>query len=384
MCRLQLVVLIGLILLVLCGCGDQRVLERLGVTQTTSFDLAPQEEQKASPLLVISNSIPRPDSVGGNTNRELLTATAHTSKEGRIKLARQTELMLVSGQLRNTLFGISLAQQGIWEHIDTFVRDTSISPRVKVTIVNGSATQLLAQDYPQHSRTGQYLDRLLEKEADAQTIPEVSLYRFTKDYLDDGIDPVAPIVKATGEHLTLDGIALFQDDRYVTNIQPDQALIFAFLRGKFKHGEMNVNLSELGKENEQVMLSSVTSNNKIKITSADPESNRILAEISIMAKGSVLEYTGELRLDKPEDQQKLEKLIAQYIKLKAEEMIAMMQVNGVDSIGLGKYVRNKLGYERWKQPDWYKLYPSIKVNCHVSIRIKDYGKFVNVVEDIDQ
>jgi len=369
-----------LIISVLTGCGDQRILEKLGFTQTTSYDLDPNQEQASNDekqeqqKLLVSVTIPR---TSDETSRELITATAYTSKEAKLKLQSQTEFRMVSGQLRNTLFGLSLAKQGIWEHIDTLVRDSSISPRVRVTIVNGSAHELLAKDYSQHYRTGQYIDRMLEKEAISQTIPEVSLYQFTKDFLDDGIDAVAPVIKQINDHVAIDGVALFQDDRYVTKIEPDQAIIFAILRGKFKNGEMSVDMSEVGRSNEHIMFTSLISNRKIKVK-ASPEAQRYYADISIDVSGSVLEYTGKLSIDNEEHQKQIEKTIEEYIKLKGEELIAMMQKNNVDSIGLGKYVRNKLSYEQWKNLNWRKVYPTIEVTCNVHVRIKDYGKFVNV------
>src|SRR5690606_24140257 len=118
--RLQRAVMLLLIILLLTGCGDQRILEKLGFTQTTSYDLDPNQEQASNDekqeqqKLLVSVTIPR---TSDETSRELITATAYTSKEAKLKLQSQTEFRMVSGQLRNTLFGLSLAKQGIWEHI---------------------------------------------------------------------------------------------------------------------------------------------------------------------------------------------------------------------------------------------------------------------------
>lgn len=354
----------------LTGCGDQRVLEKLGFTQTTSYDLAPHDEDK----LLISISIPKPDSDSGNAKREVITAISPTSKAGKIDLARQTELMLVSGQLRNALFGVNLAKEGIWKHIDTLVRDPSISPRVKISVVNGNAHDLLAKDYPRQPRTGQYIHRILEKEAISHTIPRVSVYEFTRDYFDDAIDPVAPMIKETHGNIVIDGIALFRKDRYITKIEPDQALIFAFLRGKFKHGDLSVNLSEVGRNNEHVMLSSLASQRSIKVTSTS-DKNRFNIDVYIKTTGSVLEYIGALNLENEKDRKKIERLISEYITSRAEEMIANMQKHNVDSLGIGKHVRGILGYKRWKSLDWHKVYQDVEVKCHVKVRIKDFGMF---------
>lgn len=376
-----------IIFIIATGCGDQRILEKLGFTQSISYDLASDDEHsnddehstgnESRTKLLIGNTIPRPNSDGGKRSREFISSTAISSKDGKIKNSKQTELMLVSGQLRNTLFGISLAKQGIWEHIDTLLRDTSISPQVKITVVNGSAHDLLGKDYTQHPRTGQYLDRMLEKEAHVQTIPHTTLYRFTKDYLDDGIDPVVPIVRVMDDHIVIDGIALFRDDRYITKVEPDQSLIFAFIRDNFKRGEISIDLTDVGRKNEVVMFSSMSSHRKVKIKK-NPGSDQYRATIHIKATGSILEYTGVLNLDKKDDRNKIEKLISEYIKIKTENMVAMMQSNKVDSIGLGKYVRNYLGYEKWHQLNWEEVYQDIEVTCDVTIRIKDYGKFLHI------
>lgn len=368
---------IFIITLLLTGCGDQRVLERLGFTHTVSFDLTETDEDESDRKLMISISIPRPESGSGSGHgrRQVLTAVSSTSKEGKYDLSRQTELMLVSGQLRNSLFGLSLAKQGIWEQIDTLVRDPSISPRTKITIVNGSAHELLVNEYPQHPRTAQYIDRLLEKEEQATTIPKSSLHEFTKDYLDDGIDPVAPMIRIKDKGIIIDGIALFRDDHYVMKIEPSQALIFAFLRGNFKHGEFSINLSEVGRENEKVMFSSLVSKRKVK-AAPGKGGGPFKVDVYIEVTGSVLEYIGKLDLNSSSDRNKIEQLISDYAKINAEKMIKSVQEQRVDSFGLGKYVRSSLSYEQWSHLNWDEVYPDIEVNCHTKVRIKDAGKFM--------
>jgi len=372
--KLKQIFITTTIVLTLSACGDQRILEKLGFTQTTSYDLLTENEEKTKNKLMISISMPKLSPEGGTTQRELLTAIASTSKEGRIKLSTQTELTLVSGQMRNALFGLPLSKQGLWEHIDTLVRDPSISPGVKVTVVDGNAHDLLAKDYPSHPRTGQYIDHLLEKEALVNTIPTVTLFEFTRDYFDDGVDPVAPIIKQSGKNIFLDGIALFRKDRYVTKVKPEQALIFAILHGNFKQGELSINLEESGRDNEHVMFSSLISQRKIK-ASPNLRQNHIIIDIDIKIKGSVLEYIGDLHLDNDKDRKEIENLISKYITKETQKMIAKMQKNNVDSIGLGKYVRSKLTYKEWNNLNWHDIYPDVQVHCHAKVVIKDYGKF---------
>lgn len=370
---LRLFLTVGL-LVILTGCGDQRILEKLGFIQTSSYDLASGNDDESEQKLLISVTIPRPDSSAGNggVSREFLTAIASTSKGGRLNLSSQTELQLVSGQLRNTLFGMSLAKQGIWRHIDTLVRDPSISPRVKITIVNGNAHDLLARNYPGHPRTGQYIDRMLEKQSRSQIVPSTSLYQFTKDYFDDGIDPIAPIIKTVDGSIKIDGIALFQKDRYIMKIEPKQTLIFALLQRDIKQGEITVDLDEENRGHEHVTFSAIVSHRSIKVT---PRKGSFRVDINVKATGSVLEYIGVLDLEKEQDRSTIEKIVSDHIQANAEKLITAMQNNRVDSLGLGKYVRSTLNYEQWHKLNWPDTYQNLDVKCHVNVRIKDYGMF---------
>jgi spore germination protein len=360
-------------IIVLTGCGDVRILEKLGITQITSYDLLPDEEESDNKLLV-SIAMPRVNPENGSIKREVLTTKSKTSKEARIKLAQQTELKVVSGQLRVVLFGLSLSKNRVWEHIDTLMRDPAISQRVRVAVVNGNANDMLIKEFPAHPRTGQYIDRLLEKETKAQNIPEVSLYEFTRDLLDDGTDPVAPILKQTEKDIIIDGIGLFKNDKYITKIKPKKVLIFAILSDTIKGGETNIDLGEIGRKNENVMFSSLISKRDIKVKS-NAKQNKFTVNIDIEIKGSVLEYIGELKVNKDKDRKELEKLISEYFSKETKEMIETMKEHKVDSIGLGKYVRNSLPYNEWKKLKWDEVYPYLEVNCNAKVKIKDYGKW---------
>jgi spore germination protein len=360
------------LLLLLCiipvsGCGDQRILEDLGFIQTTSYDLLPNGE------LSFSVSIPQADPET-SAKREVLTATAKSSKEARMIMSRQTGMMLVSGQLRNVLFGTSLAESGLHGHLDTLFRDPSISSQVKISVVEGSAGELLIDDYKQHPRTGRYIDMLLEKEALGQTIPKVTLFNFARDFFDQGVDPVAPILKKhENNYITTDGIALFRDDRYVTKIHSQDALVFAFLKDKFREGQINIDLTEINGKQENVMFSSLISTRKIKITRGVQGVEKVTFHVKVT--GSVLEYIGDAKLSNDRERRELEQRISQYISKKGDAMIALMKKHQVDNLGIGSHVRNRVGYEQWKKMNWRQELQKIPVECSFDVHIKDYGKF---------
>lgn len=350
--------------LMLTACGDQLILERLGFTQSTSYDLTKDGRLK------ICVSIPKTDP-DSTVRREVLTTVARTSKEARILLSRKTNLILVSGQLRTTIYGSALAKSGLWKHLDTLQRDPSISPRVKIVIVEGEAHKLLERNFPEHPRTGQYIDRMLEKASRGEAIPRVTLYDFARDYYDDGIDPIAPLIVEREKNAEIGGIALFDEDKYKMKIHTDQILLFSLAHNDLDKGELSIDLGG-AHGTQSIMLDSIESKRKLKIRRSGASSFDI--DMTISVHGSIREYIGTLQLSETKDRKKLEKDMAEHLAKQIGDLVRSIQQHRVDSLGLGKAVRNSLSYKEWKSLDWKSVYPQIKTNVKINLKIKDQGK----------
>jgi spore germination protein len=356
-----------LAILMLSGCeSDQRILEKLGMVQAASYDLTDDKRLKVTSCIPVID----PEST---IRRELLTAVTDSMKEARVQFSRQTDLRVVSGQLRDALFGMKLAQAGLADYIDTLLRDPSIALGVRATVVDGEAGELLSKTYKPHTDTGRYLTHLLQKESLGNSIPTSTLYEFSRDYYDDGIDPVMPIVKDAGDKAVIAGIALFKEDRYTMKVPAEDGIIFALFRGDLRQGEAALNLGEEKGRPVIVMFSSLL--NKRKITVHHLEGKRFKVDIYASIQGSVLEYTGGGNLSKSDIRQDLEKRMSDYLSGKAGKMVEEMQQHNVDSLGIGQYVRNSLTYKEWKGINWRKAYPEIEVECRAKVLIKDYGKY---------
>lgn len=368
-----LLVLISLSICLLMGCNDQRILEELGFTYVQSYDLESKKEGNINKMRIgLSIPIANPEK---KKDREVLLIVAESTKEARVRLSGRTSRTLVSGQLRNTLFSEELASLGLWNHLDTLMRDPSISQVVNVIVVEGEAFDLMRKDYPEHRRTGQYISRLIEKEANTQAIPEVTLYHFTREYFDDGIDPIAPVLRHEGDNIIIAGIGLFQDDRYITKLKPEKGIIFSILKEKFKEGQIKVDIEQEEENDKDIaLLSSVLSERKISVHPSKGK-EKFKVKIKMNVQGSLLEYIGKKDLGDEKARRELEKEIARFVEKETREIIKIMQENKVDSLGIGKYVRNSLSKKEWDEMDWREVFPNVEITTEAVIKIKDYGKF---------
>ena len=67
---------------------------------------------------------------------------------------------------------------------------------------------------------------------------------FSREYFDDGIDPIAPIIRQEKDNIIIAGIGLFRDDRYITKIEPEKGIIFSILKKKFKQGQIKIDIKD--------------------------------------------------------------------------------------------------------------------------------------------
>ncbi|QOR64627.1 Ger(x)C family spore germination protein [Cytobacillus suaedae] len=360
-------------LLLLTGCSDQHILEDLGMIHTVTFDLADEDEKYSkSPKLKIAASIPV-TSERVKDVRELLVATAASSKDARSKFASMTNRQVVSGQLQNTLFGQSLSESGLWPHIDTLVRDPAIGQRVRLAITKDEAYEIIKKEYKSRPRTGEYISELLEKAVESNSIPRITVYHFSRDYFDDGIDPVMPMLKQDDDNIVIEGIALFQDDKYITKISPEKGTLFVLSYKDMSGGTLNIKLNEAEENQELVMLSAVNGKRKIQAKKVGDKQYEVTLNLEV--KGSVLEYIGDKTISDDKDRAKLEDTLSNYVKTEVEKIITTMQENQVDSIGIGKFVRNSITYDEWKSLDWREVFPTVRINTEAKVVIKEFGKF---------
>lgn len=360
-----------ILICILVGCSDQKIIEELAFVRTVTYDSI--EGVNPKDKVRITYTIPMAE----KKKHIVFTTETKTSKQARVIFSRQNDRTLVSGQLRQVIFGKDLAKQGIWWHMDSLLRDPTIGRKVFIVMADGVGHDIINREYIQDPSAGEYINDMLERATTLTDIPTSNLHTFSRDYYDYGIDPVMPILKLEKDMIRISGIAFFQDDRYVTGIDQKQNLIFTALRDNLHTGELSLNILEQ-KDGTQdaVILGYVESDRQVKVSKKGPIENgrNIHVNIDMKLTGSLLDYTGRLDLSIAKNQEKLENIMEQHIKKEAELIIKKTQKYKVDPIGIGQYVRNSMPYEDWMKLKWHDVYSNINVNVNVKVKIKEYGK----------
>lgn len=365
--------LIIIVLFSLTGCAQQQRIEKLGMSDSVALDLAYDENKKPSNTqLSMAVSIPRAEKVDSHQVNILQTRAA-SPKEGRSNLSRKIDKVIVSGQLRSMIFGKDLAKQGIWRALDSYRRDYTVGERLKIVVVNGSAVDMLTHSYAQISSVGSHIHQLLTQESKIHEVPNVTLYSFVRDYLDDGIDPIAPLIIMKNDNVEIDGIALFKKDRYIGKISQDNTVMFAILQHNLNNAEFNIKfMDQSSGQIEGAMISSIISKRKVSITKQHAGVNPQVV-IRIKLSGIILEYTGPSTFKEAAEQKALNQDLSEAIRDQLQTIVSQVQRTGGDNLGVGAYIRNSMSYEEWKKVDWDALYPRADIRVEVDASIRDFG-----------
>ncbi|WP_284642927.1 Ger(x)C family spore germination protein [Paenibacillus silviterrae] len=364
----------AVIAVMLCGgCSYQLVIEKLLTVETIGYDKVDAKLGLDAPNnIVVTVSGPH-ISEDGEDRREAISTTASSSKEAKLYLSRRSDRIIVSGQLRTILYNEDIAREGIYKISDSMLRDPQIGNRVKLTMVEGSSSKdFLSAQFKHDAKIDSFLHTMMEKEHQFNTIPMTTLHEFTRDYYDDGIDPIMPIIKKTKDFFMVSGIALFQDDRYITRINPPETRVFLSMMDRYRHGDISFNWKEPeSSKQERLVLSFIANKRKIEVLAQREEPIQVTVAISL--KGYVLEYYGGHDLSKKEEQHAVEAQLEEQFERRAAAIIKQQQTHRVDNLGIGRYVRNSIGLNRWKQMNWREEFPNVKVTVKATVQIVGTG-----------
>lgn len=355
-----------IMIFIVTGCAEQRIIDDLALINAAGFDLTDNEN---NPLkLTVTFPIITKD---GKYDRKTIMVTGKTNKDAREKVRLKTNLKLESGQIRVSLFGQELAKKGMLPFINSLVRDPSIGPRAKLALAEDEASDILMLQIKNEGQNATYLEQFLTKLNRESLRTNYNIYQFLRDYYDDGIDPILPVFNVEKNNIGYNGIGLFQEDRLIEILKPSEASYLFLFREEMKQGVFVEQIDVGEKEKVSIMLTYELKEHHIKVQ----PNNRKKATIYIELIGDVVEYTGKEDISDPKIQKKIEKIIINRINQEGKNLIIKLQKLQVDSLGINRYVRNTMKYDDWKALNKYQAYQDMDIDVEANVILNSSGKW---------
>ncbi len=363
-----LVMIMCMTLLILTGCWDQKIYERIGFILQLGLELDQDEK------LVYTATIPiiGPDIKG---NVDVFTTSRNLLREAREEVRHVSGKAVEGGKTQHIYFSKELAQKGINQFFEIFLRQSENPLLANVIVVDGSPKEMmeLSAQFENKPRPAAYVNDLLVNARQNSYIPETRIYDFSILAYSKTIDPITPLVRYNRKHIEIAGSALFSGDKMVGEINTAETGILHALLGTDNTIQYMYRDQEEERETSQikegVALSIKGAKRKVEINT-EGETPQI--DIKLDLKASLAEYGVGHSMDNPEAKKRLEEAVSKSIQKDCLEVLAYLQEVGSDPLGVGEMIRAKHN-PYWKSVEWKEVYGAAIFNVEVKLLFEFYG-----------
>lgn len=368
---------VTLCLVILCtGCIPKSYIEELGIITSVGYDSIGEDKMEGTMVLFQFDPT-------SSTTSQVITTQAKTSKGIRYEANRLTSHRLVSGQVRLEVFQDKLAENGLEKYLDTLSRDAKISDMGYLAVSDIPTKELMSslqsEDAP---NIGIYLQNIIKKSVNSNTIPEAIMTVFVRDIQDFGIDPVLPLFSLKEDKPYIKGLGLFREDKYVGPLNEEDISILMLLKQRSKNTEFQLDIdSESLKDYYKKASGSVNKgtlhvslndlSNKTKIHSKGNDFTNQVVKIKI--EGRLLEITKEIDLKRPDAIKEIEKQIEKQLETRLQQLLEKLKEMSVDPVGFGKNYNEQHRNHQLTTKEWRSQIPNLNVEFDIQMNLLRYG-----------
>lgn len=369
----------------LSGCWDSKELNHLLVVTGIALD-ASDQPGKVDIAVQIGNFSSGGGSEGGGSDVTsspafLLKTTGETVLSSFNTLDRDSNHRLLMQHNQIRLFGIELAQQGLSEHMDIFMRDPKARLEIPILVVDGRGEEALAAKLSQESISGIFLGGMMTQASKMSMYYKVRLIDFVSALLEKTTAPVIPIVKVVTtdeekkeQEIHLDGLAVFRESQMIGRLDNQDTLGYLWALGDVNKGNVEVSKGD----NRAIMyITSLDCKQSVSL-GRDGGVKVDLFIQSVLNLGEVYGFTDQ---QPPELMKELRQLSEETIKETVLRTFHSAQELKSDIYGFGAAVRRKYP-KQWKEmePRWEELFPKLELNVRTKVILPLPGQ---VVQSLD-
>ncbi|RPF52146.1 Ger(x)C family spore germination protein [Aquisalibacillus elongatus] len=347
--------LLILIIVLLSGCIDQRILDEVRLTTAVGYDPGENDQIKVtavSPFFQADKS----------TINETFTVLTPLSKDAKHKFSMSNSKPFVSGKIEAIIINEELADNGVLTIVDGMIRDPSIGSRAYIATTKDEVSKLLQGQYSSQDN-GMFISDTLDHNIISGSLPRTNLHLFFNDYYAKGKDPFIPDLSQDKNSIKISGVALLKEDQIVGHVNQDQ--LFTFKTLVQKKTENDTFLVDINDE-DQALLFKISSHTDYDIQNLN---NNPEVKVKVKMNLTIREYSeSELNEKKIIE---IETAAEEKFKEQATNLIQQFQELNVDPIGIGQMASAKS--RQWNKEQWYDQYPDINFQIETNFKITETG-----------
>lgn len=369
----KLCLVLFLTILITTGCWNLKEPNELAFVTGNGLDLTEEGMLEATALVVT------PAGIGGGLissgemkeSFHVISATGKNVSDAFVNIQSKLSRALFVGHREVFLVGHRLAEHGMGETIDAFIRNAQSDMRSIIYVVKDGQPKDILSIKPFFDP---YITTSLSDEQKANGLKPYLAREFVEDLLSDGTQPLVPVVsEKSTKHYRYSGSAILNKDegvklvgflnkketayaRWITDM-----LTSVTLTSFVPQGDGNISLRIAGLDR------------RIRVNKVDEQ---IQIDIYLTGKGTIIENNTNLDPSKQKDLQVIRDALNKKTQKSIQQLIKKIQEEyKMDIFGFGEVV-HKHSPHKWKtlKQKWNETFPQLYVSVNVDLQCNNSGQ----------
>lgn len=371
---LAFLILLFVMVFSVSGCANKQELDELTVVSGIAIDSPQNTAGKLPPVLNLAVeyvTISSEGTTGKNVEGQILQLQGEnpfSSIRGALNLY-QNKLYLAHNQL--LVFGREIAEGGLKNYIDFFVRDYEARLNVPILIADGEAAKMLEIKTEGIGLTSEFLKNMIESQSEQGMNSFTKLLDFAENLTSWKKGTLIPLVELDDSDkekpkLMIQKTAVFYEDKMVGTLDGGQTRGVLWVMGKVKDGLINV---ETEKGSVVVEITGCKTDKKIEV-----EDGKLKVRINILQTGAIGSATGEAGYNKDDNISDIQKITEDVIKNEILDSLEAVKSFNCDVYGFGDELRRKEN-KKWRNisENWDKVFKQAEFIVDVKSTIENTG-----------
>ncbi len=211
------------------------------------------------------------------------------------------------------------------------------------------------------------LSERIQQNIEYQALPKMNLHIFLNHFYGEGMDAYIPMLAIDDmDRIKVEGLGVLKGDQLKLHLNPEQTTLFSFIKDHRYEKKYKIDLDSGKGRNEIIIANAYQSKKKW-----DWDQKKEKLTLDLQLQMGLTQYPDRFHLDNPEDLREIRKVITDDIETGMKDLIATLQKNEVDPIGIGNIVRSK--DTTWEVESFYKKYPDLPIDVNLKVEIIHSG-----------
>lgn len=373
--------ILTVLLFTLPGCWDYEPINMLSAVVGVGVDPVPDDPEKIRitiqyPLFSAGAGAPGVGSSTPAVGYQILSEDGYSVEETFKHLQLKMNKRVDPSQLRSIVFSEKLSPELMDSVVGQLIRHPKLNRLCYAFATPESAADLFAAK-PVEGAPMSFVSKQMAVRQNGYVVRK-ELWEYWRDATQLGVTPVLPVVVSTqagsnageAEALTINGTAVYENNRTVLMLSPKETLSFNLMRGQVRNMAVDVPLQKGIAD-----LTDVHASSRLRCIGVGQDL-QLIDRVSVQATiGKIAKST-----TKPmplTDVNGIESVTSRYLGQQLLQTTKQLQEHGVDSLGFGRiYLQRHPEQEQVIRQHWGEMFRHAKVDIQVNVDITSKGSLI--------